>query len=77
MKSIDDAPDGAEQAHERGYGGCDRQPGHVAFKARDLFGACNLHGALNRDAATLAAVFREASLEYCDQWAGFELLGHS
>src|SRR5277367_2922272 len=77
MKSIDNSPDRAKQANERSHRARDREPRHVALKPRNLFRAGDLHGALNRQAASLPAVFGEASFEYRNQWTRFELFGHS
>jgi hypothetical protein len=63
MEGIHDAPDGAEEAYEWGYGAGYCQPGHVSFEARHFFGAGNLHGALHCEAAALALVFRESVFE--------------
>ena len=76
MEGVNDAPDGAEEAYEWGYGARDCEPRHVALQPRDLFRAGNLHGALHGNTAALPPVLREAAFKHRNQRAGLELFGH-
>ena len=42
-KSVDDTPNRAEQADERGYGAGGGQPGHALFDAANFFRGSELH----------------------------------
>ena len=42
-KSVDNAPDGAEQADEGSDAGGGGKPRHTFFHAADFFGRCELH----------------------------------